>query len=362
MKRFKNSLIVSFVAAVAAVGVGGCHSVESWDNNHLGNFYALWTILDEHYCFFDEKNVDWQQVGERYRAEINPDWDEREFFNHCSRMLDELCDGHTNLISWFDVSYYRKWWSDYPQNYDQRLVEQYYLDFDYSSGSGFSYKYLEDRKVGYVRYSSFSYGISHSFVDMMMLTMKEADGMIIDVRDNGGGDIHNVGELVAHFIDERILGGYITHKTGPGHNDFSEPYPFYFEPIENHVKWFKPVIVLTNRSTFSAANNFVAVMKALPQVAVVGDTTGGGSGMPFSSELPCGWGVRFSASPVYDAEMRLTEQGVEPTPGGDVDLDPELALKGVDTMLEFCIEVLNKAAENTASRTSVSQIIKSYEK
>ena len=362
MKRFGNSLIVSLVAAAAAVGAGGCHTVESWDNNHRGNFDALWTILDEHYCFFDEKDVDWQQIGERYRAEINPDWDERELFPHCSRMLDELRDGHTNLISWFDVSYYRKWWSDYPQNYDQRLVEQYYLDFDYSSGSGFSYKYLEDRKVGYVRYSSFAYGISHSFVDIMMLTMKEADGMIIDVRDNGGGDIHNVGELVSHFIDERILGGYISHKTGPGHNDFSEPYPFYFEPIENHVKWFKPVIVLTNRSTFSAANNFVAVMKGLPQVAVVGDTTGGGSGMPFSSELPCGWGVRFSASPVYDAQMRLTEHGVDPTPGGDVDLDPELALKGVDTMLEFCIEVLNKAADNRTPRTSVSQIIKSYEK
>ncbi|WP_438589109.1 S41 family peptidase [Duncaniella dubosii] len=56
----------------------------------------------------------------------------------------------------------------------------------------------------------------------------------------------------------------------------------------------KTVIVLANRSTFSAANNFVSVMKLLPGVRVVGATTGGGSGMPYSSELPCGWSVRFS--------------------------------------------------------------------
>ena len=83
--------------------------------------------------------------------------------------------------------------------------------------------------------------------------------------------------------------------------DFSEPYPFYFDPApSNRIMWGKPVVVLCNRSTFSAANNFVSVMKCLPGVTVAGSTTGGGSGMPFSSELTNGWGVRFSASPVRD--------------------------------------------------------------
>ncbi len=346
--KMNRLLAGAAITIPALLGLGSCHSVESWNDDIYGNFDALWTIIDEHYCFFADKDVDWAEVGARYRAELNPEWEAREFFDHCAAMLAELRDGHTNLISWFDVSYYNKWWSDYPQNFDQRLVEQYYLNFDYSSGSGFIYKYLEDRKVGYVRYASFTSGISDSFIDMMMLTMKDADGMIFDVRDNGGGDISNVEKIVSHFIEERTLAGYITHKTGPGHDEFSEPYPFYFEPATEHVRWFKPVIILTNRSTFSAANNFVGAMKALPQVAIVGATTGGGSGMPFSSELPCGWGVRFSASPVYDADMVLTEAGIEPTPGGAVDLDPEAALKGVDTMLEFAIEVLNKYAEENA--------------
>ena len=40
--------------------------------------------------------------------------------------------------------------------------------------------------------------------------------------------------------------------------------------------------------------------------------TGGGSGLPFSSELPNGWSIRFSASPILNAEKEHIEFGVEP--------------------------------------------------
>ncbi len=148
----------------------------------------------------------------------------------------------------------------------------------------------------------------------------------------------NVETIVSRFISERILAGSICHKTGPGHKDFSEPYPYYFDPAEpGRVRWIKPVVVLTNRSTFSAANNFVSVMQYLPNVKIVGDRTGGGSGMPYSSEIPCGWGVRMSACPVYDARGLATEDGIDPTDGCKVDLDPVMALSGIDTMLDFAI-------------------------
>lgn len=341
MKRLQYILI----SLVAFLALPSCHQVETWENDNLGNFDALWKVLDEHYCFFKYKDVDWNEVGARYRAEVKDDWDETELYTHCAKMLNELKDGHTNLSSWFDVSYYRNWWSDYPEDFDLRLIEQYYLKFDYSSGSGFIYKYLEDRNVGYVRYSSFASSVSDSFVDYMLYSMRDADGLIIDVRNNGGGDISNVEKIASHFVKEHTLAGYIQHKTGPGHDDFSEPYPFYIDPAEGHVLWYKPVIILTNRSTFSAANNFVSVMKALPQVLVAGARTGGGAGMPFSSEIPNGWGVRFSASPVYDADMVLTEHGIDPSENGEVHLDPQLALKGIDTMIEFAIKNLNKFAE-----------------
>ena len=68
--------------------------------------------------------------------------------------------------------------------------------------------------------------------------------------------------------------------------------------------------------------------------------TGGGSGLPFSSELPNGWTIRFSASPIYDAEKQHTEFGVSPSEGYEVDMDMQMALEGKDTMLNTALSLL----------------------
>ena len=133
------------------------------------------------------------------------------------------------------------------------------------------------------------------------------------------------------------------HKNGPGHNDFSEPYPLEYEPADSyHVKWNGPIVLLTNRSCFSAANSFVSVMKNLPNVTVVGARTGGGGGMPFTSELPVGWSIRFSACPILDAQKIVIETGIDPSPGCEVHAPEEELAEGKDAILDFAIELLRK--------------------
>jgi len=330
-------IILSLLLGIA---FAGCHEVEEWDNNPKGNFEALWTILDEHYCFFKEKNVDWNAVHDKYVSKVSGEMTQKELFFVCADMLDELKDGHTNLLSSFNTSYYRKWWSDYPDNYNERLVEQYYLNFNFLSAAGLDYAILP-QNVGYVRYSSFVNPIGEGNLDNVLFYLDPCDALIIDIRDNGGGNMTNVETLVRRFITERILAGYISHKTGPGHDDFSKPYAYYFDPAEKgRIMWGKPVAVLTSRGTFSAANNFVSIMQYLPNVSIIGSTTGGGSGMPFNSELPNGWGVRFSACSVLDCKGLSTEFGIDPTPGCEVDLDPQAAVNGHDTILDFAIDYL----------------------
>ncbi len=332
--------ILTAIAAFWLISLTACHDVEKWDNDIEGNFDALWTVLDRHYCFFEEKGIDWDSVYKEYRARITPETNSLQLYSICADMLNELRDGHVNLSAPFATSYYKKWWSDYPQNYDKRLVDQYYLHFGGLTKNGLTYAMLPD-STGYMRYPSFSYGMSDGTLDWALAMLHQCHGLIIDIRDNGGGDISTVETFVARFINERILAGYISHKSGPGHKDFSEPYPFYYEPAPApRIHWDKPVVVLTNRSTFSAANNFVSIMQYLPNVTIVGDNTGGGSGMPFSSEIPCGWSVRFSGSPVYDAHMQVTENGV--APDIHVDLNPDSAMVGIDTMLNTALGVLNR--------------------
>ena len=136
---------------------------------------------------------------------------------------------------------------------------------------------------------------------------------------------------------EKYLVGYIRHKTGPGHNDFSDPEPVYQEP-SNSIRWQKKAVVLTNRRSYSATNDFVNTMRQFPNVTTMGDTTGGGSGLPFSSEIPNGWSIRFSASPMFDPDMNQLEFGIEPDV--KVDMTSEDMQQGKDTIIETAIKKL----------------------
>ena len=318
-----------------------CIDEEQYDDTPQGNFEALWKIIDEHYCFFDYKQheigLNWQVVYNKYKVRIDNDMSKAQLFEVLSDMLAELRDGHVNLSASHDFSRYWAWYENYPTNLSDTLLRRY-MGTDYKIASGLQYKILDDN-IGYIRYESFTSGIGEGNLDEVLGYMMLCQGIIIDIRGNGGGDLTNAEILAARFCQTTTLVGYTQHKTGPGHSDFSSLKPNYLEPSANQ-KWLKPVVVLTNRQVYSAANEFTMYMKALPTAKIVGDHTGGGAGMPFSSTLPNGWVVRFSAIPTYDAQMRSTEFGIEPD--YNIQLTDEDFQRGKDTIIEFARQLLAK--------------------
>ncbi len=214
-------------------------------------------------------------------------------------------------VSAFD--YGRNWsfYEDYPQNCNDSIIEATYLGKNYSIASSLRYRILDDN-IGYVRCLSFNSTVGDGNVSMMLNEMAVCSGLIIDLRGNGGGELTSAHTLASHFTNERLLTGYVCHKTGKGHDEFSTPKAEYLEPATDGIRWQKPTIVLTNREVFSAANDFVKMMRLCPNVTILGDRTGGGSGMPFTSELPNGWTVRYSAVVYYDKDMNHTEFGIAP--------------------------------------------------
>lgn len=313
----------------------GCIREDDVTNTPEGNFETLWKIIDEHYCFLEYKQIDWDAIHTRYSKLITNNMAGEGLFEVLGQMLNELQDGHVNLASSHNVSYYDAWYQDYPRNFREDIVEDYYLgkaSTDYRTAAGMKYKILEDN-IGYIRYESFSTGIGNGNLDEVLSYLAVCNGLIIDVRNNGGGNVTNSTRIAARFTNEKVLTGYISHKTGKGHNDFSEPYPIYLEPNEG-VRWQKKVVVLTNRRSYSATNDFVNQMRCLPNVTIMGDKTGGGSGMPFTSELPNGWTVRFSASPHYGLNMEQIEWGIDPDIKVDILPEDEAASPPRDTIIE----------------------------
>lgn len=333
-----NRIAKIILGTLILPAITSCATLEDYDNDAAGNFEALWTTLDEHYCFFTEKGVDWQATHDEYYPQAVQCKDTDALFDVCAAMLETLKDGHVNLVSPSRTSYYRRWWTDYPQDFDLRTVQQYYLGFDYRTTGAITYKRLAGGRIGYIHYSTFNSIPGESALDGVLTHFADCDALVIDIRDNGGGLLTAVDAWVGRFIDHEFTGGYIRHKTGPGHDDFSEPYPVIYRPAaKGRVKWSKPIAVLTNRSCYSAANDFVSVMKQLPQVTVIGARTGGGGGLPFSGETPCGWSVRFSACPVTDARGMEIESGIDPTEGCEVHAPATELAQGRDAILDFAL-------------------------
>ena len=163
--------------------------------------------------------------------------------------------------------------------------------------------------MGYVRCSSFQLLFGDGNLHEVMRKLASCDGLIVDVRSNGGGLLTAAEKLASLFVNEPITGAYICHKTGTGHNDFSAPQPITIEPIVG-FRWQKPMAVLTHRRTYSAA------------------------------ELPNGWSVRFSACPMFTRDMQQTELGIEPNV--KVDIAPADYAQGIDTIIETARRLLKE--------------------
>lgn len=330
MRRIRKTLGIALCMLLPLLG--SCVDVEQYADNPRGNFEALWRIIDERYSFFDYKaeqyGLDWDDVYKRYSPQISDDMTQAQLFEVLGNMLKELRDGHVNLYSSFDIARNWSFHENYPSNISDTLIRKY-LGTDYKIAGGMKYRVLDDN-VGYLRCTTFQREFGNSSITNILNEFLACNALIVDIRDNSGGMLTSAEELAAHFTNEKRLVGYMQHKTGKGHHDFSPMKAQWLKPARG-LRWQKKVVVLTNRQVYSAANEFVKYMKCCG-ATIVGDHTGGGAGMPFSSELPNGWGVRFSACPMYDKDKQSTEFGI--APDYKVDMTPEDFYRGFDTIIE----------------------------
>lgn len=312
--------------------------------NPVNVFDYLWNQVDQNYTFFDVKGIDWDSVREVYRPKVDDMMKSDSLFRVCAAMLNTLRDGHTNLISGFDVSrndsVYYKMYAE--KNINEEVVMLNYLTIGHHTTGSFMHNAIRDGEVAYIRYSSFSNGLSEGLMKYMVNYYKDCKGMIIDLRQNGGGSMGNVAVLLSIFDNHKQPLYQTQIRAGSGHDEFGEMLTVYAadSSLLGKNPYTKPVAVLVDRGSYSSTSFFAVCTMAYDNIRLFGDYTGGGLGVPNGGVLPNGWSYRFSTTRTLAIDGGNYENGVPPDVR--VLLDPASTAQGIDNIIEAAADwILN---------------------
>jgi hypothetical protein len=284
---------LALVLLTVAVGAWGCGSliVPSTDSDqNVADFEAVWNGVNDHYPYLAFKGIDWNAVYTEFlpRAEAARGDD---FYQVLNDLLYRLRDGHVyykppgggrEIYPWVPPRRLRD-----QERYDPFVVRRYFDEPLRLSPSGaIEYGILPDN-IGYIFLSDFHENYLVRDMPGVMAQMRNTVGLIIDIRQRRGGSPQNVAAVVAPFLAAPMslppayLYGAVV--------DWGDVQPTGGTPYTD------PVVVLINGLTFSAGEFCTEMLKQLPNVTALGDTTGGGSagstsapGYPHVWRLPSG--------------------------------------------------------------------------
>jgi len=329
----------------------GCEKVFFKDdppNTSESNFELFWKDFDRYYAQFGIRGINWDDVYASVKP-LTVNITDQQLFSVLSGEVVKLNDMHVSLYTPYGYSGWKGWGQrKYPSG---RIINpcKYFSCSSVTKTSVFEYTGFKDNNFGYIAITTFSgtgnlstrgYDDRYYDIDKILALFKNLDAIVVDVRRNGGGNSQNAETIASRFADEKRLTSRHRSKNGPGKNDFSEWKDWFIEP-KGSYQFTKPVVVLTSRLTSSSAEDFVMYMRELPNVTIVGDTTGGGTGNPIFRELPNGWNFRLSTAYAETADHQLVDgKGIIP----DVVVQTSAAdsISGLDRILEKGIEILKK--------------------
>ena len=184
-------------------------------------------------------------------------------------------------------------------------------------------------QLGYLQLMGFAPPVlSESRVASAMGKLADTSALIIDLRGNGGGHPGGVALMISYFVDQRTrLNDVWSRDTGSTTQRWTE------DKLEGkRYGGRKPVLILVDRETKSAAEDFAYTMQALKRATVVGSRTWGGA----HPSRPYRLGDHFLAS-VPDARLispitHTNWEGTGVIP--DVEAAPADALKVARDLLQ----------------------------
>ena len=310
-------------------------------------FDRFWAAFDSEYSYFEYKRINWDSLGEVYRVRAPAVASYDDMVPLLREMVQPMRDVHVSFTS-PSGEHVPSWLPPYAINWDQQTWSRHVTAHQWAQRPNWGSARFGD--IGYLAFGGWGSGIDTLAVDAVLDALRDLPALIIDVRPNGGGDSRIALRVAGRFATTRTHFQSVRFREGPRHSDFGPLIDAFVEP-RGPWQYSGPVVVLTGRAAFSSNEAFIAAMRELPHVTLIGDTTGGSSGNPATHSLGGGWTFRVPRWIATLVDGTVIEwNGIPP----DVPLDTgSLTFGGAtDPVIDFALAwlAMQPAAAVTGSR------------
>lgn len=352
---------------IPAILVGVWFYLNRDKGNPVENFEAFINVFEQNYALFDIKEIDWNKEYTYYSEKVTENTTDKELFDIFQQILEKLDDKHCYVYRFNEIyfsgfeqgslNYYKLISFDFrsPTNdFSKKLIERKYLiDTEKSLQiisilppmgirNVFTTGWLKD-SIAYIHMTEMSNKSSEvqNSINSFLKEYQHAKGYVIDIRDNIGGYSLPVKELAEYFTKEKHTYAISRLRNRDNIYKFQEPEYWELKPHTESKYDNQPIALLTNKNTQSAAELFTLMMKTIPSVKVIGDTTSGVFADTHIGKLPNGWEYRLSIRKTNDWNDSVVENiGIIPD---SVIINTETDLQNeTDKVLDYAIEYIVK--------------------
>lgn len=190
-----------------------------------------------------------------------------------------------------------------------------------------------EENIGYITLNMYGETTSSEFKKILQnLVDQDIQGLILDVRDNGGGYLQSAVEILSEFIPD----GEIVVQTRYRDTLFNKNYY-----SSNTQTFDKPIVVLVNGNSASASEITAGTLREYNKAIIVGQKTYGKGSVQQPFEMKSGSLLKLTIANWYTPKGRSIEKnGIEPDI--EVSFQPEDYENEYDRQLEEAKKVLQK--------------------
>ena len=373
-------------------------------NNYGEAFKIFWTGMNTNYLFWDQETVDWDSMYRAYKPKFDSldtqpytEATQNRCFQYMVDMTKDLKDGQYALLFWsggdlnFEDQLYKSYITFMPKLFRTQRVREtlpdtlfdyiihnnYLNNFDY--GVYWNPNTMEpfqiitgriskgNKDVIYTNLNSFAIkeGYEYNYstrptrpvIKNLFDNVRKSncDALIIDLRNNRGGNMEDIDFLVGQFTSKPVLFGKARYKLGSGRLDYTPLVPMNVTPQEGANDFKKPIVILTDIYSAALCESVILAFKSLPEtnVTVIGERTYGAAGFINSDDITTNGGtfsvgsfagVRLSNTAVQDKDGKFNFSGIKPDVEVKYDAQAikQMLTSGVDIQLEKAIQFINQ--------------------